>query len=154
MHFHIHTKPPSGQGLTLTLKGLCLAPVIATPQAGFCCEHIYVLWHCVFMSMGKRVWNHNTWGELLQTPSAPGADCRIGFVCPFALWFVSVWTTEKQRQLHQQCSERQNNCAFDGVLFVVVVGRQEMRSCSLALCVRAGLIKERGRARRRIPITY
>ena len=34
-HLHIYTKPPSGQRLTLTLKGLCLAPVITSPQAGF-----------------------------------------------------------------------------------------------------------------------
>lgn len=32
---HIQTQPPSGQGLTLTLKSLCFATVIATPQAGY-----------------------------------------------------------------------------------------------------------------------
>lgn len=45
-----------------------------------------------------------------------------------AFGFVFVWTTEKQQQFHQQCSQKQNNCAFWRCLFVVV-GRQEMRSC-------------------------
>lgn len=73
---HLHTKPPSGQGLTLTLKGLCLAPVIATPQTGYVVSISMSMPLCVYEH--KCVWIHNVWSKLLQTPSAPRADCRMG----------------------------------------------------------------------------
>lgn len=45
-------RPPSGRGLTLTLKGLCLAPVIAAPQAGYAASvsTSKALCCCVFFS--------------------------------------------------------------------------------------------------------
>lgn len=145
---HLHTKPPSGQGLTLTLKGLCLATVIATPQAGDVVSTSTSMPLCVFFECAC---NHNVWSELLQTPSACRADCHMG-LCACAMWFVYVRTTERQWQFHQLSSETQNNCAFWRRLFVVV-GRQEMRSC-WGIRVRKELIEERGKTRRRIRITY
>ena len=89
--------------------------------------------------MSARVWNHNVWSELLQTPSAPWADCHLG-LCAHAFWFVFLfflcvnnWETTAVpptmlREAEQLCLWR---CLF------VVVGRQEMRSCwGLWLCAR------------------
>ena len=120
----MQTKPPSGQGLTLTLKGLCLAPAIATPQAGYVVS--------ISTSTPQCLWNHNVWSELLQTPSVPRAN--VALVCVCALWFVFCvqnWETTTVsptilREAEQLCLWRR--------LFVVF-GRQEMRSCwGLRLC--------------------
>lgn len=148
-HLHRHTKPPSGQGLTLTLKGLCLAPVIATPQAGYVVRISMSMPQCVYER--EFVWNHNVWGELLQTPPAPRADSHMGSRAR-ALWFCFVGTTEKQ-QFHQQYSEKQNNCAFDGVC-LWWWGDRKWDHAEGSGCVCAELIEERGQAGRRIPITY
>lgn len=61
-----HTESPSGQGLTLTLKGLCLAPVIATPQAG--CAVSISASVCLRVQVCEKPQSRS---ELLQTPSAP-----------------------------------------------------------------------------------
>lgn len=135
-HLHIHTKPPSGQGLTLTLKGLCLAPVIATPQAGFVVSISTSTPLCVY-ERARVVCETATYGvNSRRHPRHLEPDCRMGLCACVHCGLFFVWTTEKQQQFHRQCSGKQNNCAFDGVLFVVV-GRQEMRSCwGLWLCAR------------------
>lgn len=108
---HTHTKPPSGQGLTLTLKGLCLAPVISTPQAGYVVSISTSLPVCVY----ERVCRSTIYG--VNSCRHPRHLMLIvtwvrAFVC--ALGFVYVGTTEKQQQFHRQCSENRNNRAFDG----------------------------------------
>lgn len=72
---HTHTKPPSGQGLTLTLKGLCLAPVIATPQTRYVVN--------ISMSMPLCV----LWAQVCETTMYGVNSCRH----PWHLELVVTW---------------------------------------------------------------
>lgn len=84
-HTHLHTKPPSGQGLTLTLKGLCLATVIATPQAGDVSTSTSMPL-CVFMSVrvtimyGVNSCRHPQHAELIVTWVCVHVQCGL-FKC-------------------------------------------------------------------------
>lgn len=57
MRARIQTETPSGRGLTLTLKGLCLTTVIATPQARHvaCASVPASLCECVFVYLMRDV---------------------------------------------------------------------------------------------------
>lgn len=122
---YIHTKPPSGQGLTLTLKGLCLAPVIATPQAGYVVS-IYVsaavcLWGCVCMRETQCMeW---TPADTLSTQSW----LSHGFTCTGILVCFCVNNWETTAVLPTMLTEAEQLCLL--TCLFVVVGRQEMRSC-------------------------
>lgn len=137
-HLHMHTKPPSGQGLTLTLKGLCLAPVIATPQAGYVvcistslplCVYECVCYVCVCVKRQCMAWTlADTQGT--QSWSSHGFVCACIVVC-FCLnnYETTAVPPTMLREAEQLFLWR--------CLFVVLVGRQEMRSCwGLWLCVR------------------
>lgn len=121
-HSHIYTKPPSGQGLTLTLKGLCLAPVITTPQAGY----------VVCVSATLCVYETTMYG-VNSCRHPRHAELNIArFVCARVLWFVFVWTAAVSATMHRD-TEQLCLCWY---LFEAV-GRQEMRSCwGLWLCAR------------------
>lgn len=100
---HIQTETPSGRGLTLTLKGLCLTTVIATPQAR----------HAACASVPASLCDGVFVCELSQTLSR---DRHMGlFMC-------------EQQRFDPQSSGKQNNCAFH-VVCLWRWGRQEMRSC-------------------------
>lgn len=137
----IQTKPPSGQGLTLTLKGLCLATVITAPQAGYVLS-IYVsapVYVCVYACVGNTKYGVNSCRHT-QHPVL----MLYEFVCKvFEFFFSPLFSTFFQicvcannwktttvpptmlTEAEQLCLWR---CLF-------VVDRQEMRSCwGLWLC--------------------
>lgn len=131
-HTRTHTKPPSGQGLTLTLKGLCLAPVISTPQAGYVVSISTSLPVCVY----ERVCRSTIYGV---------NSCRhprhlvliVTWVRVCVRWDLFLW-----EQLRSSSSSTDNARRIGTIepltagLFVVV-HRQEMRSCwGLGVCVR------------------
>lgn len=131
-NFHMNTKPPSGQGLTLTLKGLCLAPVIATPQAGcdVCISTSLLLCVYEFVCVKPQcmAWTlADTQGT--QSWSSHGFECACIVVCfclsDYETTAVAPTMLKEPEQL------------FLWRRLFVVVGRQEMRSCwGLRLCAR------------------
>lgn len=153
-HLHVHTKPPSGQGLTLTLKGLCLAPVIATPQAGFVVSISTSTPLCVYERARVVCETANSWSELSQTPKAPRAWLSHGLVCMCALWFVfcvNNWETTAVsptmlREAEQLCLWRRFVCGGGET-------GNEIMLRALAVCAQS-LSKSWAGAGRRIPITY
>lgn len=141
---HIHThKAPSRTKAYTDIKGPLFSPSYRYSTGGFMLCASTSLSLCVC----ERVW-HNVWGELLQTPSA----YRAARVCVHG-HSGFVWTTEKKQQFHQQCSQKQNNCAFDGVC-LWWWGDRKWDHAEGSDCVRGRLIEEPGKARSRIPITY
>lgn len=152
MHFHIHTKPPFRTRAYTDIKGPLFSPSYRYSTGGFCCEHIYVCDTVCLWARGCVKPQYTGW-TLADTLGWLSHGCVC--VCARALWFVSVWTNWVTTAAPAtMLREAEQLCLWRRLFVVVVGGRQEMRSCSLAVCVRAGLIKERGQARRRIPITY
>lgn len=145
-HAHVHTKPPSGQGLTMTLKGLCLATVIATPQAGYVVSTSTLMPLCFFMSTSVRV-------TAMYGVNSCRYSCMVtwGFVCMCNVAYVR--TTKRQQRFHQQSSGKQNNCAFDAIC-LWWWGDRKWDHAEGSGCVRMELIEEQGQARRRIQIAY
>lgn len=77
-HTHTRThKAPFRTRAYTDIKGSLFSHSYRYSTGGLCCEHIYVYAAVCFY---ERVWNHNVWRELLQTPSAPRA-CHTGLVC-------------------------------------------------------------------------
>lgn len=121
--FHIHTKPPSGQGLTLTLKGLCLAPVIAIPQAGYVVSisTSMCLWAQVCVKPQYIEWT------LADTPGTQGWLSH-GFVCACIIVVCFFCEQLRNNSIQPTMLREAEQLCFWRRLFVVVE-REEMRSC-------------------------
>lgn len=141
---HIHThKAPSRTKAYTDIKGPLFSPSYRYSTGGLCCVHLR-LCHCVFVSVCETQCMGWTLADTLGIQSSTVCvHGHSGF----------VWTTEKQQQFHQQCSQKQNNCAFDGVC-LWWWGDRKWDHAEGSDCVRGRLIEEPGQARSRIPITY
>lgn len=111
----METQPPSGQGVTMTLKGLCLVQ-LSLPNRRV------ALWASMSATVCLcwRLWSTKVRSELLQTLSTPKLDC----LCEHTFLYL-FYPTEEQ-QLHQQSSQNQNNWGFDSVCGAGETGNEIM----------------------------
>lgn len=104
-HIHIHKAPSRTKAYT-DIKGPLFSPSYRYSTGGLCCVHLR-LCHCVFVSVCDTMYGVNSYRHPRHTE-------LHGFVCTGILVLCELLRKKKQ-QFHQQCSQKQNNCAFDGV---------------------------------------
>lgn len=125
---HFHAKPPSGQGLTLTLKGLCLATVIATPQAGNVVSTSTSMPLCVLMCV-TTMYGANSRRHPKHAGLSHGFVRGCDAVCLHANNWETTAVPPTKRTIVPLTVVLCACACVCARLCLMVLGRQEMRSC-------------------------